>query len=1169
MITCTHLANTRLGPCTPRVRNRGMILLLVVAILVLLAVMGTAYILMARVDRQSTYDATANANLGFAHNAVISLVQNAMLRQTIDGSGYIYGNSVPATSSQMSRPWDYPEIGQAATASPNTSGGYGVGYSNADNYIPDQPWLTPALPWEPNTTYAAGNQVTYAGTAGSGLYVCVANYTSSTTPPPGDSGHWEAITAAAGASGYSPEPVCSVLQAGLYDTNDGYYDIQPQWTGGPTNLLPPGVTAQGTVAVPNASIVLPHWALSGGSYVPAGSPDGIWSLLPYSSPNGTRYRYAVRIVDLSAMLNLNTGYLPYSGGPAADLYGTYLTGCPIFSSSGYSNSTSDTPSYMQVGGNGVYGRAGTYGTYALLDWQNQMFRYESPSQPLAMLGSNSELELLTNGTAGSAFYGTAMGVNVRASTLWPNTLPAGSAARAFYTTTSWSRNYMPVTPGNLGVTPFTVSGQTSWQYPRVVDLNGDVQTTDYSGNSGTTQMANIAANLATAVYACGFDKYPGTLSGGSALPAAAEGREMAVNYLTYRFDQGSVSSGMYSLPNGPCWMDGSGVLHIHATVNGTAEAADIATNMGDGNIYAGFAAQPFLCHLEFAVQVQSSAPQQTITNWAIQMANPFPVGLSLAGWQLRWLNTSYALQGSTATLTSTWANGGIAASTSASPTPYNVLVMKSGFTVNASAQSATVASGTLPTSSIPLQGIVQLLRPVSTASGAVSYVVVDQMSYDVSALPSPMPSSPTTYYYNFERDGTTVPVWGCDSAAEAPSGASLIPAADLGIADTATVTPSGVPLYDHFANATGGVLPPNATTPVAMDANDDLFNMADFNQIMRRCNVVDSSGYHALPVSAQVQNAGTSGTGINAYVPTSSTAAFPTFAQEAQDAQLFFDFAYDPRASMTTANAAAATPQYNNILSMVSMTDRTSYTSINVGEGTSSVDKVRVPGRININTASENVLATAFSNIVGTALPTGTGISVQQMVADVIAYRNRLPQGNLYVLGASTPMPGYAEGIYPNGYIGYGFRSVGEMLNAFLPTLFSGSPAPTSFTQRDAAWADVANFCTTQSDTFAVYGVIEALKPNGNYTATTAVQPADWYNAQQNFINLTSPTMGTISTDSNSAGAEFILEGSRRFISILDRSMCNIGPSESGTTVNDPAAVYRLPQVIAEKTLPN
>ena len=112
MITCTNSVNAKhaiLGLRTPRTHNRGMILLLVVAILVLLAVMGTAYILMARVDRQSTYDAAANANLGFAHNAVISLVQNAMLRQTIDGNGYIYGNSVPATSSQMSRPWDYPE----------------------------------------------------------------------------------------------------------------------------------------------------------------------------------------------------------------------------------------------------------------------------------------------------------------------------------------------------------------------------------------------------------------------------------------------------------------------------------------------------------------------------------------------------------------------------------------------------------------------------------------------------------------------------------------------------------------------------------------------------------------------------------------------------------------------------------------------------------------------------------------------------------------------------------------------------------------------------------------------------------------------------------------------------------------------------------------------------
>ena len=57
----------------------------------------------------------------------------------------------------------------------------------------------------------------------------------------------------------------------------------------------------------------------------APTPDALINLLPFSDASGLRYRYGLRILDTSAMANLNVGD-PTSSGDAA---GQYLTGFPL------------------------------------------------------------------------------------------------------------------------------------------------------------------------------------------------------------------------------------------------------------------------------------------------------------------------------------------------------------------------------------------------------------------------------------------------------------------------------------------------------------------------------------------------------------------------------------------------------------------------------------------------------------------------------------------------------------------------------------------------------------------------------------------------------------------------------------------------------------------------
>ena len=299
-------------------------------------------------------------------------------------------------------------------------------------------------------------------------------------------------------------------------------------------------------------------------------------------------------------------------------------------------------------------------------------------------------------------------------------------------------------------------------------------------------------------------------------------------------------------------------------------------------------------------------------------------------------------------------------------------------------------------------------------------------------------------------------------------------------------------------------------------------------------------------------------------------AAAGNISGEAFGAALYFDFAYDPRAAFTVADqsfpdpvltpngispTAAPNPAGRNqmpptVLAMTTLVGRHMPSPAAVALPHGAADLVRRAGRININTANPAVLYSALSNDGalwnGNTPPAAT--NVRQLAADAIAMRNRLAAGNLTLFSTrqSIATPAY------NGYSGIGFHSTADLLVAFIPTVESGTfPAgqtatPVTIQQRDAAWADIENFISVRSDTFAVYGLIQALRLNPEYatlvkSGASAYAPVDWYNANQGIAPGNTATRDSLTMNPNDPNAEFILEASRRFIAIIDRSYCNAG----------------------------
>ena len=1236
-----------------------MILLLVIAMLVLLALMGTIFILMASTDRKSAYASNSSVSLNLAQQGVLNTVRGLMLNQTLDATAPAApltlaigtdtaGVFTPAP--QIARFWDYPEVG-AMASSGDTSGFYQsatVGVPpTPTQYAPSEPWLVSNQPYEPNdipgtatpqTLYVPGEEVYYAteNTAspfnvtyvGRQVYTGTANI----APPTG----WTAAStstvayAAVSAQTTTGVPLISTLSPYLYDPSTGTYIIPWQVAG----TVKPG----GPISVPNAAVVAPRWAYNNSaSYAisnqlqPTGTLDAMWNLLPYSSPNGTRYRFATRIMDMSSMLNLNTGWIPSAdpnqatNTPYAE-YGAYTSYCPILNNlvnaasldippseggTGSSTALQDNTFDLQAGNTtttpAVAGRIGSYPSttafYSLPTWQNALNEYEiqypnsasPPTEYSAFFGANSEMDLLTAAGAGGAPFGSPY--YSRVATLLPNTLGLyptdnyyGSGYRGLYTTDSWTRDVAAVNL-NLNIVP----GATA--QPKV-NLNTPV--------TSTATAATLAGYLYSTMLACGYNQ--------------AHAGSFVADYLAYRFGNTGVKAGSETFYEPP-YIASGGTLYMPQFSATTS--APITAMKADTNSYVGTTAQPFINEFEAQITTNGTPGDAvkaaaTISHWSLELMNPFPTQswLDLHGWEVA-INgtvvvgdlgglasgaTGYpAIGGAIGSYTNAVNNGGPLAvvlsdandpMTSQSPTPANTPVITATTPGAVSASAANTITLLRPEAGAPAQGGVP-----------AGYVVVDSMTFDVSAFT--YPATPTTFYADSQRDNVRQQEWGCDSfAASVPTPMSApVATGGIGVLNTAPVggTSVGMPLYDRIDDAYTTPYTPflaNGPTPAEIASSGyALINIDDFNCISREGNYSTATGTEPLSAQIFANTPAASGAAVATapsnlgmfYVSTAQTAKDPVLSTEEAESALYFDFAYDPRAAYTAADAGDADPVVTakgtagevppTILSMTTLTDRSqSNTAAASALPGSNADLVRQAGKININTAGPDVLYSIFSEdgaMSGDTTPVQQSLDISALVDDAIAFRQRLAAGTAGLpLFAVTTGPVVVTPVAnANNYSIYagtaGFRSNADLLVALLPTIESGKfptgqvATPTTLQQRDAAWADVENFITVRSDTFAVYGLVQALRLNPAYVAgggTVADLATDWYNANQ---GVAPGTVGpgaqeyedTISTDPTNQNAEFILRGSRRFIAIVDRSYCN-----NGTAVQ--------PHIVALKILP-
>jgi hypothetical protein len=1121
-------------------RRHGIVLIVVVALLAMLALMGTIFILSAATDKQAVYASDTATDLNLAQTGVLSNITGTMLNETLDQNGntLAVGTYDPTTAgytpdSHIARLWDAPRTGNVATCTPTDPQPFYQTVTGGNQTVNTQPWLTNIAPWEPYTIYLPGMTVVQVNLATNPptqtVYVCSTAHTSGATFS-GSSSNWSTMSSVPNGETLETE-----LTPYLFNPTDGLYDIS--YDSSTQSSAPGGVAA---VSVPNASVTLPavNTAISGLTY-PFGTRDAMWNLLPLSAPNGSRFRFALRVVDTSALLNLSTGWIPSADSlgttDPAGIYGEYLASCPIFNVPGVNYSGADSPAYLQNGTSTTIGRGGTLQTgssYTPAAWQTNViddFEQEGAGTggnggtAADLFNINSGLDLLTQGGGvfGAPSYtrlmmlaGNTFGYATQAS--YPYYL--AQPWRNMYTTCSFTRDIAPLNMTSSAAAP-----------PARLNLNAPIS---------SSNLAAFSQQLYNTLVACGYQPHH----------ACA----WLVDYMTYRLDNGAYDGS-------PAFLSSSGELYV-PTSGGTLTAS-LSVNTG-GVGYVGNTTQPFINEVD--VKLGHSGGSTKAVDWAVELVNPFPgsAALSLSDYSLKIIPKSgsaisISLSGKSLAGYQSGSNSSLGVVCySGGAYPSKASSAKDGFVLT---NSSTFTAGPMT---------VELLR--SSIDGASGAVVVDRMTV---GLPTAIASGVSYAYADESRNNSGIAgIWGCDSAAQSvlPSTLPTTDPGTIGTLNSASVVGNpGIPLFDRFFSGSAAT---GAST--AIDSNDDLFNINDANCIARECNTTGEflSQQIALntPSSGSNQNVGMSypidATALS--LPTLPDVSGTSISYEIYQAALYFDFAYDPRAAVTAVDQAFADPAVTSgggsvgeippcILTMTTLTDRTSNTTDAISLPNGAADLVRLPGKININTADQNVLFTAFSEdaaanqIVAPAGFSGSSFNpLWQMVADTIAYRNRMAGGSSLQAGTmatTVPQSWYTSS---SGHWGstLGFHSLGDLLLALIPS--ENLSSVTTLQQRDAPWADVANFLTVRTDTFAVYGYIQSLRLNPQWTGIANYQPTDWYNANR---GIPLGSAGSISTDSTQ-NAEFILEGSRRFIAIIDRSCCNDGGSF-------------VPQIVAIKTL--
>ncbi|HVS70640.1 MAG TPA: hypothetical protein VHQ47_05235 [Phycisphaerae bacterium] len=1141
-------------------------MILVVAVLGLLAVMGTVYIVAARTQRSASTAMNAAYNLDLAQNAAMQQVVGVIGNSMFDSAGRVGGVDTTGTSGLAARDFDYPEIG-------NTTG-----QSSFNVHMRDEPWLVAHL--HPQVA-AAGNPYGAPGTT---------DFT--------------------------------VLTSALFDPNTGQYDV-----GYSAANMFDVVGEQTTGDTGGEGDDAPTVFDSADAYVtllPFSEGTGIRYRVGYRIIDTSRMaNLNTGCVDDAAAVGDSTGTYITSVrlAPAANV---------MPANAAYFNPPTDTDTALNLHTNSAgIGRAGLSTlTSTPSAWEQVLLRIENPvlaDPKLTLFSLSDELELRSYGE-----YGTTTPIRPALSSkptssnfdVWPYTLnsnpttpfssiPSGNPARRNYTAYSFDRQFRPYltptdpknptpvdyvlvpTAGANNTDPLTVPSPYSVDsatgicdpFPasrlQQVYVNYPMSfSSAATANVSMFYMAATATNLATLMESACSPPPSTIISTSDGNPnhpnvySHAEAVAFAANYMMYRADGMVIdtTSGLsptanaYFLPAGPSFIDSQGMC-VRTAADATTlygrdfgpstvatkpnlTTAGLGATASQNIICLGYAAQPFLNEVAAQEGADSSTgtPVTVIKDDAIELHNPYSIALSLKGFHLK---VFPSVGGNTP-------NADIDLTGQYIPAKGYLVILATGgaeFSTKVSA-SATVVIYTptvfTPASLDPLGGNIVLYRPYFARNTLTQQLApIDQFSYTTLVAPAGLPDlasqQPSDLSVARINSGdATASQWGAAiNTPQARANATLGAPNNNGTA--------GIILYDRFALNS------------AIAQGSAFSNINEFNQVMRLATFFDATD-SANPAIPTPPNS----TVPNALIPdklpalaTTATSAPYVNMDFPVDAQIHFDFLAPPYIYGTTPTsypnplpAGAPTKSGDiravHLLDQISFVDRVADTSISAASlgFTNTVDKLRIAGRINVNTASGDVLRALpilqYAKDHGLADP-------DVIVANILAYRDRKASAT-YNGKTSQKVASSLPVNYNTNYPGLGIRSLAELM---IPITDALTSAPSDIETRDTIWAAAYNLCTVRSDTFVVYAYMEAVRRNPRYTGAFD-NAFVWYGtgAQNVADDPNTPTAPV--TDITTV--PLLRVAQRRWVAIIDRSFCNYDVGSGSFTLPKVVAIKDLPQ---------
>jgi hypothetical protein len=1192
-------------------RQRGSVLVLVVATLGLLAVIGTVYIVTARTERGSAAAAQSGYNFELAQDAIHRVIGETLSRTVFDAQGnpggpYYQGSGSVQTGFQAARRFTMPQFG-----SYYANGSFGVMRTGTGNdfYVPSEPWLC-------STIYRPA-----AGTVPDANFVDLSVFGPFLTNGGG------------------------MIPSQAFNPSTGQYDI-PYVSATPWAHMFK-VVADPLPALMNLSPTLPD-----GTVPPAVSTapfDALVQLLPYSDASGIRYRYGARVIDTGRMANLNTGLAHDGSGVIPDPFGVGANAVTLGLLKNSTDILAKLDDKTAFGRNGPAAGANTVGPGMIF---TDTFTANNSYVPFDLA---DELELRSYGLLGTSFVprvGYQLPGDMTTNLVWPRTFQDSDSttgvrkARQYYTTWSYAQDLRMWPTFSDAVDRYVLATDTANANTPTTDaqdaLNAMVPASspvlvpgevfpigpsrlDLRTNAAGLGLAISATNLATVMRYAGFQ---GTVAGYPGF-SPPEINSFFVNYLTYRDNdwhsrQIAVGGGTVDVWSmitvasptdgygGPAYIDNVGFVMKpglgHDPATGAITASDLpkaaplnfaGTVTGkDGVVrgvvmsdnvaqrYIGYAAQPFINEVAYYVStpVDPGDPTKTldpvISEISIELANPYGQAMDLTDYFLRIETQAY-----TSPITGTAYTPGppqdIDLATYASATYIPPKTGKPGYFVlsirdstnpnaatshfapkiNAQAQHQEI-DGLVDRT--PAPRTIRLYRKYGDRINKLQKAQIDGYdTVEVKAATLAAGETEKLEDWYFRRDNDRAAAGVSSHWAVAVHTAA---AADFHIGDAALVTPTGTAEELTLGDANPAtaasltIIPLEDRTIGGANKGRGFETPNEFNKLMRISHIIDAAtgdavatlgAYPTLLLNRAVDGANP------AKEPIAAATEFPA------DAVLHFDFrtpayVYEYRATegafppYTAPPYAAPTGTYlpsdrvpGGITPTYKPGDfRANYLLENITFTTSNA----IAGQINVNTAPFEVLCTIA--------PFGVGSDAKKAnwACAVLAYRYRSrSDGSDPRIPNSTAAP-ISGPVYDfsndtNNYPGYGIRSLGE-LNWALTT--KNAPTTTTLADRDVLWSAIYNTCTVRSDTFVVYGYLEAVRQNPRYTGAFD-NALDWYRTGVDATNGTKNNTD-LTDDPNNAQAKLLRVGRRRWVALMDRT-----PVYNGGT----------PRVIAVKVLPN